>query len=155
MKTEFMDRAIELASKGMHNGEGGPFGAVVVRESKIIGEGWNQVLKTNDPTAHGEMVAIRNACANTSHFSLEGCEIYTTGQPCPMCLGAIHWARIESIYYGFAIEDAARIGFGDSEIFRQFSLPLQQRRISQKQILRKQALELAEDYGRIAGRQGY
>jgi len=155
MKVKFMDRAIELARKGMNKGEGGPFGAVVVRNSEIIGEGWNQVLKTNDPTAHGEMVAIRDACAKISDFSLQGCEIYTTGQPCPMCLGAIHWARIASIYYGFAIADAAHIGFDDSEIFRQFSLPPEQQTICQKQLLREQALELAEDYGRLAGKQGY
>ena len=150
-----MDRAIKLAREGMGSGEGGPFGAVVVRQSEIIGEGWNRVLKTNDPTAHGEVVAIRDACAKTSRFSLEGCQIYTTGQPCPMCLGAIHWARIDSIYYGFAIEDAARIGFDDSEIFRQFSLPFEHRKIPQKQLLREQALQLAEDYSQIAGKQGY
>ena len=155
MEKKFMDRAIKLARNGMSMGEGGPFGAVVVKQSEIIGEGWNRVLKTNDPTAHGEVVAIRDACARTSSFSLEGCRIYTTGQPCPMCLGAIHWAGIDAVYYGFSIEDAAHIGFGDSEIFRQFSLPLEQRKIPQKQILRRQALQLAEDYSRIAGRQGY
>lgn len=155
MKNEFMKRAIELAREGMNTGQGGPFGAIVVRQSEIIGEGWNQVLKNNDPTAHGEMVAIRDACAKISRFSLEGCQIYTTGQPCPMCLGAIHWARIEAIYYGFAIEDAAGIGFDDQEIFQQFSLPQEQRRIPQKQLLREEALELAEAYVRIAGRIGY
>lgn len=150
-----MERAIELARGGMNTGQGGPFGAVVVKQSKIIGEGWNQVLSTNDPTAHGEVVAIRDACARKSHFSLEGCQIYTTGQPCPMCLGAIHWARIDSVYYGFAIEDAARIGFDDSEIFNQFSLLPEQRKIPQKQLLREQALQLVEDYSQIAGSQGY
>ena len=103
----FMKRAIELARWGIARGDGGPFGAVVVRQGEIIGEGWNRVVGTNDPTAHGEITAIRDACARLGTFDLEGCEIHTTGQPCPMCLGAIHWARIGRIYYGFRIEDAA------------------------------------------------
>lgn len=155
MTVEFMDRAIELARKGMGNGEGGPFGAVIVRDSEVIGEGWNRVLATNDPTAHGEVVAIRDACEKISGFSLEGCEIYTTGQPCPMCLGAIHWARIGAIYYGFGIEDAARIGFDDREFFQQFSLPPDKRRISTTQIGRERALLLAEEYSNLAGKRGY
>ena len=93
-----MRRAIELARQGMRGGAGGPFGAVVVRDGEIVGEGWNRVVGNNDPTAHGEISAIRDACANLANFSLEGCEIHTTGQPCPMCLGAIHWARISRIY---------------------------------------------------------
>ena len=141
-----MDRAIELARRGMNAADGGPFGAVIVKDSEIVGEGWNQVLKTNDPTAHGEVMAIRDATGNLSRFALDGCDIYTTGQPCPMCLGAIYWARITSIYYGFGIGDAARIGFDDSEIFRQFSLPAEERTIIQRQLLRDQALALIDEY---------
>jgi tRNA(Arg) A34 adenosine deaminase TadA len=155
MEIGYMERAIELARKGMTEGEGGPFGAVVVRDSQIIGEGWNRVLATNDPTAHGEVTAIRDACTKISAFSLEGCEIYTTGQPCPMCLGAIHWARLGAIYYGFGIEDAARIGFDDSEFFRQFSLPQEQRNIPQNQLGKEQALQLAADYWELPGRRKY
>jgi guanine deaminase len=155
MKCEFMDRAIELARGGMSRGEGGPFGAVVVRNGEIIGEGWNQVLATNDPTAHGEVMAIRDACHKISDHSLAGCEIYTTGQPCPMCLGAIHWARIGAIYYGFSIGDTAGIGFDDHEIFRQFSLPATERSVPETQIARAQALGLAEEYSKLPGRFPY
>ena len=155
MKGEFMDRAVELARGGMNRGEGGPFGAVVVRDGKIIGEGWNQVLANNDPTAHGEVMAIRDACRKISDHSLAGCEIYTTGQPCPMCLGAIHWARIGAIYYGFSIGDAAAIGFDDREIFRQFSLPAAERSVPEKQISRAQAPVLAEEYSKLPDRLHY
>ena len=152
---KFMLRAIELARKGMHQGAGGPFGAVVVRDGTIVGEGWNRVIATNDPTAHGEMTAIRDACSNLGTFSLEGCEIHTTGQPCPMCLGAIHWARIEKIFYGFRIEDAADIGFDDSEFFRQLILPQEQRAIPSQEICRKEALVLAREYSSLSGKQHY
>ncbi len=155
METEFMGRAIELARAGMKGGEGGPFGAVIVKEGGIVGEGWNRVLATNDPTAHGEVVAIRDACAKLGSFSLEGCEIHTTGQPCPMCLGAIHWARIGKIKYGFDIVDAARIGFDDSEFFRQFTLPANERTIPETQSGKQQALELLEEYLAMPGRQVY
>lgn len=155
MDMQFMARAVELARKGMHGGEGGPFGAVVVKEGQIIGEGWNRVLATSDPTAHGEVVAIRDACGKRSDFSLSGCEIYTTGQPCPMCLGAIHWARIEAIYYGFSILDAAEIGFDDREFFRQFSLPAAERSVPERQLGRELALQLAAEYGAMPGRQLY
>ncbi|MFK7851390.1 MAG: nucleoside deaminase [Akkermansiaceae bacterium] len=155
MHTEFMERAIELARKGMDAKDGGPFGAVIVRNSKIIGEGWNQVLASNDPTAHGEVMAIRDATAKVSRFALEDCEIYTTGQPCPMCLGAIYWARIRHIYYGFGIGEAARIGFDDSEIFHEFSLPPEKRKISQSQVCIDQALSLIDDYSKTPGREPY
>ncbi len=155
MKEEYMAHAIALARNGMRGGDGGPFGAVVVRDGEIIGEGWNRVLATNDPTAHGEVVAIRDACRRVSSFSLEGCEIYTTGQPCPMCLGAIHWARIGSIYYGFSISDAARIGFDDVEFFRQISLPPEEREIPEKQLCAEQALLLAQEYAAMPDRGVY
>ena len=151
----FMQRAIELARKGMNQGAGGPFGAVVVRNDEIVGEGWNRVVGTNDPTAHGEVTAIRDACAKLGTFSLEGCEIHTTGQPCPMCLGAIHWARIERIFYGFGIADAAAIGFDDTEFFRQMALPPEERLIPSQELCREEALELAQEYLRLPGRTPY
>ncbi len=143
---KFMRRAIELARHGMRHGAGGPFGAVVVMGEEIIGEGWNQVIGTNDPTAHGEVVAIRDACARLGTFSLEGCEIHTTGEPCPMCLGAIQWARIRKIHYGFRIEDAAVIGFDDTEFFRQMTLPAVERRIPAEELCREEALDLTREY---------
>jgi len=155
MDIRFMERAVELGGNGMRGGDGGPFGAVVVRDGEIIGEGWNRVLATNDPTAHGEVVAIRDACGKAADFSLEGCEIYTTGQPCPMCLGAIHWARISAIYYGFSIGDAAEIGFDDREFFKQFSLPASERAIPEQQLGRDLALALAREYSELPGRTGY
>jgi tRNA(Arg) A34 adenosine deaminase TadA len=155
MKEEFMQRAIQLARNGMRAGDGGPFGAVIVRDTEIIGEGWNRVLATNDPTAHGEIVAIRDACAKTGSHSLEGCVIHTTGQPCPMCLGAIHWARISTIHYGFDINDAARLGFDDCEFFRQFTLPAAERLIPETQLAREEALALAEEYLAMPGRKIY
>jgi guanine deaminase len=143
----FMRRAIELARLGMTSGAGGPFGAVVVKDGEIIGEGHNRVVATNDPTAHGEIVAIRAACERLGHFSLEGCEIHTTGEPCPMCLGAIHWARIGKIYYGFSISDAATIGFDDREFYRQFSLPHAERQVACVELEGGEAMALP---GRVA-----
>ena len=151
----FMRRAIELARQGMNQGAGGPFGAVVVKNAEIVGEGWNRVVGTNDPTAHGEVTAIRDACAKLGTFSLEGCEIHSTGQPCPMCLGAIHWARIERIFYGFGIDDAAAIGFDDTEFFRQMALPPEERLIPSQELCREEALELAREYMRLPGRTPY
>ncbi|WP_234043179.1 nucleoside deaminase [Luteolibacter yonseiensis] len=150
-----MKKAIDLARRGMRQGEGGPFGAVVVRDGAIIGEGWNRVLATNDPTAHGEVSAIRDACAKLGTFSLAGCEIHTTGQPCPMCLGAIHWARIGRIYYGFSIGDAAEIGFDDTEFHRQMRLPEQERLIPSEESCREEALQLAREYSRLPNRRHY
>ena len=150
-----MKRAIELARAGMQRGDGGPFGAVVVRDGNIIGEGWNRVVGTNDPTAHGEIMAIRDACARLGGFSLEGCEIHTTGQPCPMCLGAIHWARIGRICYGFRVEDAAEIGFDDREFFHQMGLPEHERRIPAEECCRDEAMELVWEYARLPEKRPY
>jgi guanine deaminase len=151
----FMRRAIDLARDGMNQGAGGPFGAVVVKDGVIVGEGWNRVLASNDPTAHGEITAIRDACEKLGTFSLEGCEIHTTGQPCPMCLGAIHWARIRKIYYGFRIEDAAAIGFDDSEFFRQMALPPERRAIPSQELCREEALFLTREYAALPDKQHY
>ena len=151
----FMHRAIELARRGIQTGDGGPFGAVVVRDGEIIGEGWNRVIRTNDPTAHGEIIAIRDACARLGTFSLDGCEIHTTGQPCPMCLGAIQWARIARIFYGFRVEDAAEIGFDDREFFRQMELPADERTILAREICRAEAMELVREYAHLPGKRHY
>ena len=151
----FMLRAIELARMGMTAGAGGPFGAVVVKDGEIVGEGHNRVIATNDPTAHGEVVAIRDACARLGTFSLAGCEIHTTGEPCPMCLGAIHWARIGRIYYGFSISDAATIGFDDREFYRQFALPLDERDVPIAESPGQEAKVLLAEYLALPHRVSY
>jgi guanine deaminase len=125
----FMQQAIELARKGMAAGDGGPFGAVVVRDGQVVGEGWNRVIADGDPTAHGEITAIRDAARRLGTYCLAGCELYTTGQPCPMCLGAVYWARIDRVYYGFSITDAATIGFDDGDFYREFGLPPDKRKV--------------------------
>lgn len=117
MRNEFMQMAINEAYDGIKNREGGPFGCIIVHEGVVVGNGHNQVVKNNDCTCHGEMQAIRNACANLNTFDLSGCELYTSSEPCPMCKGAIQWARIKKVYYGCDINDAARIGFDDKEFF--------------------------------------
>ncbi len=152
---QYMRRAIALADRSMRNHEGGPFGAVIVRDQTIIGEGWNRVIATNDPTAHGEISAIRDACQHVNSFELSGSVIYTTGEPCPMCLGAIYWARISRIFYGFRISDAAAIGFDDTKIFDQFSRAAHQRTIPAEEILRDEAMILASNYLTISDRTAY
>jgi tRNA(Arg) A34 adenosine deaminase TadA len=151
----FMRHAIALGRRGSTAGDGGPFGAVIVRDGRIIGEGWNRVIATRDPTAHGEMVAIRDACRRIGSISLEGCVLYTSGQPCPMCLGALYWARIERVYYGFSIQDAARIGFDDQFIHEQLARPAEQRAIPEIALLRAEALEILEAYAADPGRVRY
>ncbi|HAD36673.1 MAG TPA: nucleoside deaminase [Gammaproteobacteria bacterium] len=124
-----MQRAAEISRQKMLAGEGGPFGAVVVRDDSILGEGWNRVTSTADPTAHAEIVAIRDACSRVGSFTLEGALIYTSCEPCPMCLAAIWWARISRIYYANTRNDAARIGFDDAEIYQEVTRDLTDRRI--------------------------
>ncbi len=135
-----MRRAIELSRIHMEAGEGGPFGAIVVKDGLIIGEGWNRVTSTCDPTAHGEVVAIREACARLGTFSLKGCEIYTSCEPCPMCLAAIYWARLDRIWYANNQADAAAIQFDDQWLYREVALPLQERSLPTVQLLREEAL---------------
>lgn len=113
-----MKEAIKEAQAGIRAGHGGPFGSVVVRNGKIIGRGHNEVVKNHDPICHGEVMAIRDACKNIDDFSLKGCEIYTTSEPCPMCLGAIMWANIENVYYGCTIADSEDIGFRDNDFYK-------------------------------------
>jgi len=150
-----MRRAIELARAGMRAGDGGPFGAVVVRDGQVLGEGWNRVVVDNDPTAHGEIGAIRDACRRIGEFHLEGASLYTTGQPCPMCLGAIHWARISRVYFGFRIEDAAALGFADADFFAEFARPEDQRRIPASPLLAEEARELVAEFARLEQRARY
>jgi guanine deaminase len=120
---QFLMRAIELAREHSAGGINGPFGAVVVKNSEIAGEGWNRVVETNDPTAHAEVTAIRNACRNLGTFSLEGCTLYSSCEPCPMCMSAIYWARIERLVYGATKADAAAVGFDDARILDEIRLP--------------------------------
>lgn len=137
----FIRRAIELAQKGMQKGDGGPFGAVIVKDDKIIGEGWNCVTSSNDPTAHAEVVAIRAACKNIDSFQLEGCTIYASCEPCPMCFGAIYWARPDRLVYAATKIDAAEIaGFDDAFIYEQLDKPEIERHIKQEQLLREEGL---------------
>jgi tRNA(Arg) A34 adenosine deaminase TadA len=134
-KADFMRRAIALSYDMMAQNKGGPFGAVIVKNGKILAEGFNQVTSANDPTAHAEVTAIREACRKLGTFTLEGCEIYTSCEPCPMCLSAIFWARIERIYYANTRKDAARIGFDDDEIYHEVARPLSERKVPNEQLL--------------------
>ena len=135
-----MKRAIELSIESVNKG-GGPFGCVIVKDEKIISEGSNKVTSTNDPTAHGEIVAIREACKKINNFSLNGCELYSTCEPCPMCLSAIYWARIEKVYYANTRKDAQKIGFDDSLIYSEFKKNIDKRKIPMIQMLRSEALK--------------
>lgn len=135
-----MVRAIQLSMENVDSGQGGPFGAVIVREGTIVAEGANRVTATNDPTAHAEVIAIRAACSKLGRFELNDCEIYTSCEPCPMCLGAIYWARLGRIYFGNVAGDAAAIGFDDSFIYRELGKTLGGRSIPMAQMMRDKAL---------------
>lgn len=135
---KFMQMAIDMATENVDN-EGGPFGAVIVKDGKVIGKGVNRVTASSDPTAHAEVSAIRDACAKLGTFDLKGAVIYTSCEPCPMCLGAIYWARLDKIFYGGTKQDAAEIGFDDSLIYTQFMKPIGQRLIEQINISRNEA----------------
>ena len=141
MKNKYMQKAIELSIESVNNG-GGPFGCVIVNDNKIIAEGSNKVTSTNDPTAHGEIVAIRQACKNLNNFNLSGCELYSTCEPCPMCLSAIYWARIEKIYYANTREDARKIDFDDSLIYSELKKNINKRKILMTQMMRSDALKV-------------
>lgn len=146
MNTKFMQRAIELSLSNMRLGSGGPFGAVIVKDGQIIGEGWNQVTSTNDPTAHAEVVAIRNACKAAGNFDLSGAEIYTSCEPCPMCLSAIYWARLSKIFYANDRKDAAAIQFDDDFLYTEIPKPLSQRQIPMQQCCREDALLVFQEW---------
>ncbi len=140
-KNKFMEEAIRLSINNVASGKGGPFGAVVVKSGKIIGKGVNSVTSTNDPTAHAEVVAIRDACRTLGSFQLDGCELFTSCEPCPMCLGAIYWARPEKVYYGNTAEDAAAIGFDDQFICEELNKEKTARLIPMIQMMREESQE--------------
>lgn len=143
---KFMMEAIILSQKGIDNNEGGPFGCIIVKDDKIIGSGNNKVINNLDPTAHAEIVAIREACKNLGSFQLNGCEIYTSCEPCPMCLGAIYWARPKIIYYANTREDAASIGFDDSFIYSEMKVELCDRKIPVVNIGRMNAVKVFQNW---------
>lgn len=145
----FMMRAIELSRKNIEHG-GGPFGAVIVKDGKIIGEGYNKVTATNDPTAHAEVEAIREACKNISHFDLNGAEIYTSCEPCPMCLSAIYWARLSKIYFANTKKDAAAIEFDDDFIYSEIPKQANDRKIVMQQMMHTEALEVFKAWEKSA-----
>src|SRR6202451_1105383 len=141
MKEKFMRKAIGLSLSKMRGNHGGPFGAVIVRNGKIVGRGWNRVTSMDDPTAHAEVLAIRDACKKLKTFQLNDCELYTSCEPCPMCLAAVYWARMKKIYYANTRKDAAKIAFDDECIYREMAAPISRRKIPMKQLLRREALK--------------
>lgn len=152
---DFMRLAIEQSRLGMQANEGGPFGAIVVKDGKVIGRANNQVIAHNDPTAHAEVQAIRQACANLDSFQLDGCVLYTSCEPCPMCLGAIYWARPDKVYYANTRSDAAEIEFDDEMIYKELGKLLDERTIKFEQIGRSDALEVFREWTRKIDRTAY
>ena len=153
-KKLFMQKAIELAIENVHNG-GGPFGAVIVRDNEIIATGVNRVTAQHDPTAHAEVCAIRNACEKLNTFDLSGCEIYTSCEPCPMCLGAIYWAHLDKIYYGCNKHDAAKAGFDDSFIYKELELPKDKRSKTMQELLPEEAAQTFQAWQEQADKTPY
>ncbi len=145
---KFILEAIELSRTGMMNNDGGPFGCIIVKGEEIVGRGNNRVTSTNDPTAHAEVVAIRDACKNLQTFQLDDCEIYTSCEPCPMCMGAIYWARPKKVFYANTRVDAANIGFDDSLIYDELVLPIDKRKIAIECIGRDEAIKVFEDWNK-------
>lgn len=143
---KFMKMAIDLSREGMSSGVGGPFGCVIVKNGEVIGQGSNAVSSSNDPTAHAEVVAIRDACKNLGHFQLDDCILYTSCEPCPMCLGAIYWARPSKVYYANTKVDAARIDFDDQFIYEELELPFEKRKIPFEQLMNEEAWEVFEEW---------
>ncbi len=153
---EYLQQAIDLAKEGMRNNLGGPFGAIVVKDDKVVGQGNNRVTSSNDPTAHAEVVAIRDACQQLQTYQLSGCTLYTSCEPCPMCLGAIYWARPERIVYAATHKDADRIaGFDDQFIYKEMALPLTERKIPAYQALRNEGLAVFQEWQDKVDRQEY
>jgi tRNA(Arg) A34 adenosine deaminase TadA len=152
---KFMHEAIALSQKGVLLNHGGPFGCIIVKGDEIVGRGNNQVTSTNDPTAHAEVVAIRDACKNLNSFQLDECEVYSSCEPCPMCLGAIYWARPKKIYYANNRQDAARIGFDDSMIYDEMSAKIDERKIPIISLGRDEALKVFEEWMRKEDKTAY
>jgi guanine deaminase len=155
MDNSFMRRAIELSLENVRSGKGGPFAAVVVKDGRILASGANQVTSTFDPTAHAEIVAIREACRKLGQFQLSGCEIYTTCEPCPMCLGAIYWARPAKVYFGATAADASLIGFDDSFIYQQLGIPMSERSVPMVPLMREEALSAFREWERKSDKVPY
>jgi tRNA(Arg) A34 adenosine deaminase TadA/DNA-binding NarL/FixJ family response regulator len=151
----FMRRAIDISQQKMDENCGGPFGAVIVKNGKIIAEGWNSVTSDNDPTAHAEVNAIRAAASALKDFNLSGCEIYTSCEPCPMCLAALYWARIDRIFYGNTREDAAKIGFDDDMIYREFAVDMSKRSLPARMFLRDEAKIVFDNWTKKPDRTEY
>lgn len=151
----FLREAIRFSIEKMEANEGGPFGAVVVRNGEIVGWGWNQVTSTNDPTAHAEVVAIRDACSRLKTFRLAGCEMYSSCEPCPLCLAAIYWSRLDCIYYAATCDDAAAAGFDDRSFYQEISKPADKRSIPMQQALREEALVALQAWMKKEGRIRY
>ncbi len=151
----YMKEAIRLSKQNIKNGTGGPFGAVIVKDGKIIASGTNCVTSSNDPTAHAEVVAIRNACKTLNTFQLDDCEIYSSCEPCPMCLGAIYWARPKKIYFAASRIDAAASGFDDSLIYDEISLPIEHRKIKSEQLLQEEAKSVFDDWDNLTNKIEY
>ncbi len=152
---DFLRLTFQLAREGMTTNQGGPFGSLVVRDGEIVGRGCNQVTSTNDPTAHAEVVAIRDACRNLGTFQLEGCTLYASCEPCPMCLGAIYWARPSRIVYGAFHSDAAGAGFDDQFIYEELDKPREARKIPMKQLLREEANAVFQEWEALEKRIPY
>lgn len=152
---QFMQEAVSLSCEYMQKGEGGPFGCVIVKDGKVVGRGWNGVLSGNDPTAHAEVMAIRDACKNLGTFQLTGCDLYTSCEPCPMCLGAIYWARPDRVFYANNKTDAANIGFDDSFIYEELALPMEKRKIPMIQMDKSEALKVFQLWAEKADKQRY
>jgi guanine deaminase len=155
MNRKYMRAAIRLSIQMMRRGKGGPFGAIVVRGNKIVGRGCNQVTSANDPTAHAEIVAIRDACRRLKTFCLDDCDLYTSCEPCPMCLSAIYWARIRSVFYANTRKDAAKIAFDDEEIYHEVTLPIRKRKLVMKPLLRNEALVAFQEWQKKADKIPY
>jgi tRNA(Arg) A34 adenosine deaminase TadA len=154
-KKEFMLEAIEMSKKCLATGKGGPFGAVIVKDGKIVGRGSNMVTTNNDPTAHAEVVAIRDACKNLNTFQLDDCEIYTSCEPCPMCLGAIYWARPKKMYYAANKYDATDAGFDDSFIYKEIELPYNERKIPGEQYDQQEAVKVFDAWKNLSNKVDY
>ena len=155
MNLAFMREAIRLSRTMMRRGRGGPFGALVVKRGKVVGRGWNKVTSAHDPTAHAEIVAIRQACRHLREFHLTGCQLYTSCEPCPMCLAAIYWAHIDRVYYANTRRDAARIGFDDEWLYREVARPIRRRKLVMRQLLREEAVPVFVEWDRSTTKQTY
>lgn len=155
MNETFMRAAIALSFRAVRRAQGGPFGAVIVQRGEIVGRGWNRVTSSNDPTAHAEIVAIRSACRRLRTFRLTNCTLYTSCEPCPMCLAAIYWARLRRVYYGNTRQDAAQIGFDDALIYEQVAMTLSRRSLPMKQMLAAEAAGAFREWEQMERRVRY